>query len=163
MGSSTPAQLPAMATSPKHIFFTDFDGTITSRDSNDYMTDNLGFGQPTRLGLNRQVLANEITFRSAFKQMLDSVSTPFDQCIAILLERIELDPGFRAFYDWAKANNVPIVILSGGMTPIIRALLDKLLGEDSSWMQIVSNEVGARPGKTINEEKGWEIVFHDET
>ncbi len=49
------------------------------------------------------------------------------------------------------------------MTPIIRALLDKLLGEDSSWMQIVSNEVGARPGKTINEEKGWEIVFHDET
>ncbi|OBT75324.1 hypothetical protein VF21_04663 [Pseudogymnoascus sp. 05NY08] len=163
MGSSTPAQLPAMATSPKHIFFTDFDGTITSRDSNDYMTDNLGFGQPTRLGLNRQVLANEITFRSAFKQMLDSVPTPFDQCTNILLERIELDPGFRAFYDWAKANNVPIVILSGGMTPIIRALLDKLLDEDSSWMQIVSNDVGARPGKSINEEKGWEIVFHDET
>ena len=163
MGSTTPAQLPAMATSPKHIFFTDFDGTITSRDSNDYMTDNLGFGQPTRLGLNRQVLANEITFRSAFKQMLDSIPTPFDKCTSILLDNIVLDPGFRAFYDWAKANNIPIVILSGGMTPIIRALLDKLLGEDSSWMQIISNDVGARAGKSINEENGWEIVFHDET
>lgn len=127
------------------------------------MTDNLGFGQPTRLGLNRQVLANEITFRSAFKQMLDSIPTPFDKCTSILLDNIVLDPGFRAFYDWAKANNIPIVILSGGMTPIIRALLDKLLGEDSSWMQIISNDVGARAGKSINEENGWEIVFHDET
>lgn len=163
MGSSTPAQLPAMVTSPKFVFFTDFDGTITSRDSNDYMTDNLGFGRETRLALNLQVLANEITFRSAFKQMLDSVPTPFDECTALLLDKIELDPGFRAFHDWAKASNIPIVILSGGMTPIIRALLNKLLGEDSSWMQIVSNEVGARPGKSINEEKGWEIVFRDET
>jgi 2,3-diketo-5-methylthio-1-phosphopentane phosphatase len=164
MGSTTNfPDLPAMATSPKFIFFTDFDGTITSRDSNDYMTDNLGFGRAPRLALNKQVLANTIAFRDAFKAMLDSIPTPFDKCTEILLEQIDLDSGFRAFYDWARANNVPIVILSGGMTPLIRALLDKLMGEDSSWMQIVSNEVGARSGKHINEEKGWEIVFRDET
>lgn len=152
-----------MATAPKFVFFTDFDGTITSRDSNDFMTDTLGFGREKRLVLNKQILADKTTFRDAFKRMLDSIPTPFNQCVDILLENIVLDSGFRAFYDWAKANNVPIVILSGGMTPIIRALLDKLIGADSSWMQIVSNDVGARPGKSINEESGWEIVFHDET
>jgi 2,3-diketo-5-methylthio-1-phosphopentane phosphatase len=152
-----------MATNPKFIFFTDFDGTITSSDSNDYMTDNLGYGREKRLIQNKRVLANDITFRDAFHGMLDSVPTPFNECVALLLEKIGLDPGFREFHDWARANNVPIVILSGGMTPLIRALLEKLIGEDSGWMQIVSNEVGVKEGKaSINEVDGWEIVFHDD-
>ena len=155
------AALPAMSTSPKFIFFTDFDGTITSSDSNDYLTDNFGMGRETRLGLNKNVLANKITFRSAFKQMLDSIPTPFDKCTQALLDRIELDAGFKNFYDWAKENNVPIVILSGGMAPLIRALLDKFMGEDTT-MQIISNDVGARPGKSINDENGWEMVFRDD-
>lgn len=153
--------LPAMATKPKFIFFTDFDGTITSSDSNDYLTDNYGMGRETRMGLNKQVLTNTLTFRSAFKQMLDSISTPFDKCTEALLQKIELDSGFKKFYDWAKENNIPIVILSGGMTPLIRALLNKLMGEDTT-MQIISNDVGARPGKSINEEGGWEMVFRDD-
>jgi 2,3-diketo-5-methylthio-1-phosphopentane phosphatase len=162
MGSQN-HQLPAMATNPKFIFFTDFDGTITSSDSNDYMTDNLGYGREKRLIQNKRVLANDITFRDAFHGMLDSVPTPFNECVALLLEKIGLDPGFREFHDWARANNVPIVILSGGMTPLIRALLEKLIGEDSGWMQIVSNEVGVKEGKaSINEVDGWEIVFHDD-
>lgn len=150
-----------MATKPKFIFFTDFDGTITSSDSNDYLTDNYGMGRETRMGLNKQVLASTLTFRSAFKQMLDSIPTPFDKCTDALLERIALDSGFKRFYDWAKENNVPIVILSGGMTPLIRALLNKLMGEDTT-MQIISNDVGARPGKSINDENGWEMVFRDD-
>jgi hypothetical protein len=49
------------------------------------------------------------------------------------------------------------------MTPLIRALLEKLIGEDSGWMQIVSNEVGVKEGKaSVNEVDGWEIVFHDD-
>jgi hypothetical protein len=41
----TAAELPAMNTpfkNPKFIFFTDFDGTITLQDSNDYMVDASG-------------------------------------------------------------------------------------------------------------------------
>jgi 2,3-diketo-5-methylthio-1-phosphopentane phosphatase len=157
------SSLPAMATSPKFIFFTDFDGTITAHDSNDYLTDNLGFGLQKRLELNKLVLSDTITFRDAFAQMLGSVSLPFNKCIEILLKTIELDSGFKEFFEWAKENNMPIVILSGGMEPIINALLTKLIGEEAGMMQIVSNDVGARPGKRINEEGGWEIVFHDET
>ncbi|OAA48450.1 phosphoserine phosphatase [Metarhizium rileyi] len=161
MGSVT-NETPALATNPKFIFFTDFDGTVTTADSNDYMTDNLGYGVEKRRQGNKDVLSGKLNFRDSFQEMLDSITTPYNECIDILLKHITLDPGFKEFYDWSRENNVPIVILSGGMTPIIRALLDKLLGPN--WdIQIVSNDVRPREGKTINDKGGWRIEFHDDS
>jgi len=154
--------LPAMATSPKYVFFTDFDGTITSRDSNDFMTDNLGYGVVKRKAGNAAVLEERMTFRDSFRDMLDSVTTPFDECIQVLFENIELDPGFKEFHTWAREVGMPIVVLSGGMEPIIRALLQKLVGDEAKDIQIVSNDVEPRDGKSINEKGGWQIHFHDD-
>ncbi|PGH31791.1 hypothetical protein GX50_05457 [[Emmonsia] crescens] len=160
MGS---VELPAMKTKPKIIFFTDFDGTITLKDSNDFLTDNLGYGQEKRRQGNFDVLENKMTFRDSFREMLDSVKTPFNECIRILLENMELDPHFTEFYNWARAHNVPIVILSSGMVPIIHALLVKLLGHEPDNIQIVANQVASRDGKAINSEGGWQIVYHDDS
>jgi 2,3-diketo-5-methylthio-1-phosphopentane phosphatase len=154
--------LPAMKTSPKFIFFSDFDGTITQRDSNDFLTDTLGYGEKLRKQGNQDVLQDKISFRDSFRGMMDSVKTPYDQCIKTLCENIKLDPYFKEFYQWARQNNVPVVVLSSGMVPIIRALLVHLVGEDADDIQIVSNDVAPRDGKSINDEGGWQIVFHDE-
>ncbi|RKF61004.1 putative phosphatase [Erysiphe neolycopersici] len=155
--------LPALKTSPKFIFFTDFDGTITIEDSNDYLTDNLGYGQVLRKQANKDVLEGKQTFRESLQQMLDSIQTPFDECIKVLEENIKLDPYFLEFFEYCSKNNIPIVVLSGGMTPIIRALLQKFIGEDAKNIQIVSNDVTSRDGKQINENGGWQIIFHDES
>ncbi|KAI1913283.1 hypothetical protein LOZ61_002817 [Ophidiomyces ophidiicola] len=174
-----------MQTQPKIIFFTDFDGTITLKDSNDYLTDNLGYGQEKRRAGNKAVLENTMTFRYTLMQSdygtlfsfdakhslffftvemrNDSVKNPFDECIQILCDKMQLDPYFAEFYNWAKDNNVPIVILSSGMVPIIHALLVKLLGHEPDHIQIVANQVKARDGKSINEVGGWEIVYHDDS
>lgn len=161
MCSST-GDTPALATKPDFIFFTDFDGTVTTADSNDFMTDNLGFGRDRRVQGNKDTLDGRVHFRDSFREMMDSVTTPFDECLALLLRSIELDPGFKDFYAWARASNVPIVILSGGMEPVIRALLDKLLG--TGWdIQIVSNDVSLRPGKTVKDTDGWTIQYHDDS
>jgi 2-hydroxy-3-keto-5-methylthiopentenyl-1-phosphate phosphatase len=81
----------------------------------------------------------------------------------VLLKNITLDEGFKDFFVWARENNVPIVILSGGMEPIIRALLENNLGkEEAGTLQIVSNNVAARPGKSIDEAGGWTIIYHDD-
>lgn len=160
MGSVTP--LPAMKNSPSYIFFTDFDGTITQRDSNDFLTDNLGYGQTLRKQGNQDVLHDRMSFRDSFRGMMDSVKTPYDKCIQTLLENIKLDVGFKEFFEWARENNVPVVVLSSGMKPIISALLTHLVGPEASEIQIVSNDVAGRDGKSINEEGGWQIVFHDE-
>ncbi|KAI8630540.1 HAD-like domain-containing protein [Xylariaceae sp. FL1651] len=162
--ATSPHSLPAMRTKPKAIFFTDFDGTITLQDSNDWMTDNLGFGTALRKQGNQEVLHKGRPFRDAFQEMLDSVTTPFDRCIQLLLENVKLDPAFKEFASWCRTNNVPIVVLSGGMEPVIRALLAHLVGEEeAAVMQIVSNNVKARPGKSINEENGWDIEYHDDS
>ena len=159
MGSYT---FPAMQTNPKFIFFTDFDGTITQSDSNDFLTDNLGYGQKLRKQGNQDVLQDKMSFRDSFQGMMDSIKTPYKQCIKTLLENIKLDPGFKEFHDWAKMNNMPIVVLSSGMEPIIRALLLHLIGKEAEDIQIVSNDVASRDGKSINEEGGWKIAFHDD-
>ena len=159
-----PSDLPAMRTNPKFIFFTDFDGTITLRDSNDYLTDNIGYGQQRRKQGNKDTLDGKITFRDSFKEMMESVTAPYNQCIDLLVKNIKLDPYFKQFLDYAMATNMPVVVLSSGMVPIIEALLKHLVGEEGAkYIQIVSNDVAPKPGKSINDEDGWNLVFHDDS
>ncbi|OJJ40462.1 hypothetical protein ASPWEDRAFT_166529 [Aspergillus wentii DTO 134E9] len=157
------SELPYMKTNPKIIFFTDFDGTITLQDSNDYLTDNLGYGQAKRRQGNFDVLENRSSFRDAFRDMLDSVKTPYNECIEYLQKNMKLDPYFVEFYNWAKENNVPIVVLSSGMVPIITSLFETLLGHKPDHLHIVANQVESRDGKDINSEGGWQIKYHDDS
>ncbi|KAG9621499.1 hypothetical protein KCU64_g21261, partial [Aureobasidium melanogenum] len=155
--------LPAMKTNPKFIFFTDFDGTITLFDSNDFMTDNVGFGYEKRREGNMNVLNGTESFRDSFKRMMDSVKLPYDECIKYVSENVKLDPGFNDYLQWAIKNNIPTVVLSSGMEPIIRAILEKLVGENAKHIDVICNNIQARPGKQINEEGGWELVYHDDS
>ncbi|EME78627.1 uncharacterized protein MYCFIDRAFT_56876 [Pseudocercospora fijiensis CIRAD86] len=148
---------------PKFIFFTDFDGTITLQDSNDYMTDTIGFGGEKRRQGNRDVLEGKDSFRESFRKMLDSVTMPFPQCIDFHVQNIKLDPGFSEYFQWALSQNIPTVVVSSGMEPIIRAILKNLIGPDHEKLDIISNHVEARPGKTIDQEGGWQIKYHDDS
>ncbi|KAK9476396.1 HAD-like domain-containing protein [Lipomyces japonicus] len=142
----------------KAILFTDWDGTVTLEDSNDFMTDNLGYGEKRRRELNLEVLEGRWTFRDAFKDMLDSVHKPFPECIEYLKQNIRLDPGFADFYKWAKASDIPIIIVSSGMKPVIHALLTKLVGQEAADdIEIVANDV------KINDDGSWDIVYRDES
>lgn len=141
---------------PKALVFTDFDGTVTLQDSNDYLTENLGFGKPRRLEINDLIFEDKITFRDGFREMLESIPTPFPECIDYLLKNVELDPGFLHFYNWCESQGIPVVVVSSGMKPIIYALLKKLVGAEAvENIEIISNEVKVLPdGK-------WEIVYKD--
>jgi 2,3-diketo-5-methylthio-1-phosphopentane phosphatase len=163
MGSVDQPPAPALETKPKFIFFTDFDGTITQQDSNDFLIENFGIGPVRRKEMFDDILFGRRTFRDAFKEMLDGIGLPLNKCIKSLLQNITLDKGFKEFYAWTRDNNIPVVVLSGGMEPIVRALLAHLIGEDEvKALPILSNNVAARPGKSLDEEGGWEIAYHDD-
>jgi len=151
---------PPLHQDKKFVVLTDWDGTITTYDSNDYMTDNLGFGKEKRRAMNLEILSKKVTFRDAFKEMLDSVAVkhPFEECKEVLKNNITLDSGFRDFFKWCKAHDVPVVIVSSGMEPLIRAVLSNLIGdEDAAHIDIVSNHVKELPdGK-------WEIQYRHPT
>ncbi|GAA5928811.1 putative phosphoric monoester hydrolase [Sporobolomyces koalae] len=129
----------------QYIVFSDFDGTITTRDSNDCATDELGFGLEQRRKLNVEILNDTKTFRDAFREMLESVRDnghSFDSVVEYLRKEIKLDPGFKVFFEYCKAANVPVVIVSSGMVPIIRAILENLIGkEDAEQISIIANDV----------------------
>lgn len=144
---------------PPAIVFTDWDGTVTLQDSNDYLTENIGFGRPKRLEINDDILDGKISFRDGFRKMLDSITTPFPECIEYLLKHIKLDPGFKEFYQWCAAEGIPVIVVSSGMKPIIYALLENLVGEEAiKNIEIMSNDVvenhPSAPG-------GWEIIYKD--
>lgn len=94
---------------------------------------------------------------------MDSVKQPFPECIRLLCENIKLDPYFNDFYQWSRQVGVPVIVLSSGMTPIIRGLLVHLIGPEANDIEIVSNEVVDRPPKKKEEEAGWQIQFHDDS
>ncbi|KAI5119152.1 hypothetical protein M0805_005231 [Coniferiporia weirii] len=149
---------PPLHQDKKFVVLSDWDGTITTYDSNDYMTDNLGFGKQKRREGNLEILAKRTTFRDAFRVMLNSVAEKhtFEECKK--RTDIHLDPGFKDFYQWCKANDIPVVIVSSGMTPLIRAVLSKLIGdEDAATIDIIANDVNVLPdGK-------WEIKYRHPT
>ena len=98
-----------------------------------------------------------MSFRDSFDEMLKSVTTPFPECVQLLLDNISLDPGFATFYAWCLSKDIPVVVLSSGMQPIIRALLTKLIGPTAEKIDIISNDVD------IHEDGSWDIVFHDDS
>lgn len=145
-------------TYPPAIVFTDFDGTVTLQDSNDYLTENIGFGRPARLAVNELILNETMSFRQGFQKMLDSIHAPLDECIDILLKSIDLDPGFVDFYKWCESQGVPVVVVSSGMKPIIEALLTKLVGKEAiENIEILANDLEVKP------DNSWDVVFRDDS
>ncbi|KAG6865495.1 hypothetical protein C0991_002093 [Blastosporella zonata] len=135
---------PPIHAGKKFVALSDWDGTITTRDSNDYLTDNLGYGKEKRRQGNFDVLAGRMTFRDSFREMLESVTAAghtFEECKEVLRREIKLDPGFKEFY-------------ACGMAPLIRAVLSNLVGEESAnEIEIIANDVDIHPdGK-------WEIKY----
>lgn len=137
----------------------DFDGTITTEDSNDHMTDNLGYGKQKRRDGNIAVLEGKTNFRDSFREMIDSVSAKhsFDECREIVKKNIILDPGFKVFLEWAKSADVPVVIVSSGMVPIIRSIFENLVGkEEADRIEIIANEVDLSRGDGPGQ---WSIKY----
>ncbi|TEB34041.1 hypothetical protein FA13DRAFT_1729500 [Coprinellus micaceus] len=125
--------------------------------SNDTLTDNLGYGYEKRRQGNFEILADRLTFRDGFRDMLKSVSDnghTIEECKKYLKEHMRLDPGFKEFYQFCKDNDIPFIIVSSGMAPLIRAVLSTLIGEqDASEIEIIANEVD------IFDDGKWDIHY----
>ena len=65
----------------KFVYLSDWDGTITTQDSNDYLIDNYGMGKENRERLNVDILSHKLNFRDAFFEMLRSVKLSFPECM----------------------------------------------------------------------------------
>ncbi|KIY69808.1 hypothetical protein CYLTODRAFT_420371 [Cylindrobasidium torrendii FP15055 ss-10] len=152
---------PPLFKGKKFVVLSDWDGTITTKDSNDFMTDTLGMGVEGRRQLNHDILTEKDTFRDGFRKMMESVVAnghSYEECKEHLRANIQLDPGFLEFYNFCKANDIPIIIVSSGMEPTIRAVLSNLLpAEAAETIPIISND--AEYLDDTPEHKKWTIKY----
>lgn len=162
MSQESPLGEPIVYYGKKFIVLSDWDGTITTQDSNDFLTDNFGMGRENRVTLNQRVRNNEDNFRDAFRKMLESVvengkeggkvTHTFEFCKNAVANNIKVDDTFKGFYEFCETNDIPVVIVSSGMEPIIRAVLNRHLAS-LDGIQIVSNQV------KMYDDGHWEIQY----
>ncbi len=99
----------------------DFDGTITSKDTNvllvkRYMNDAIKHLLEIRDKLN---------YMEYLDLLFKEIKISEKEYINLILERVQIAEGFIDFYNNIKNNNIPFAILSGGFDNAIIPLLGK--------------------------------------
>ncbi|KAF2443904.1 hypothetical protein P171DRAFT_318475, partial [Karstenula rhodostoma CBS 690.94] len=76
-----------------------------------------------------------------------------------------LDEHFLTFYEWCIAVSIPLAILSGGLTPLIQAVLATAIGYELHRIDIIANTVAVRDDfQSVYETGGaWKVMFHDDS
>ncbi|TPX18430.1 uncharacterized protein E0L32_011671 [Thyridium curvatum] len=124
----------------KIICFSDFDGTIFMQDTGHILFDNHGCGSKRREILDEQIKSGERSFRDVSEEMWGSLNVPFDDGFEVMERELEIDPDFRAFHQFCLDNGIPFNVISAGLKPVLRRVLDAFLGEDrSAHIDIVAN------------------------
>jgi 2,3-diketo-5-methylthio-1-phosphopentane phosphatase len=136
---------------------TDFDGTIFLQDTGHILFDTHGCGPAHRELLDAQIKSGERSFRDVSQELWSSLHVPFDDGFAIMQKTLEIDPDFQAFHKFCIANNIPFNVISAGLKPVLRKVLDSFLGEEESGrIGIVANDA------IINGEE-WKPVWRHES
>jgi 2-hydroxy-3-keto-5-methylthiopentenyl-1-phosphate phosphatase len=99
----------------------------------------------------------------ASREQFESIKIGFDKCVKKAMAHVQLDKHFLDFYNWATSVSMPIVVLSGGLIPLIEATLEQFMEHELHGIEVVANSVAVRDGfKSINEDGGaWRVQFRD--
>ncbi|KAI1327301.1 HAD-like protein [Xylariaceae sp. FL0255] len=125
----------------KIICFSDFDGTIFMQDTGHVLFDNHGCGSKRREILDEQIKTGERSFREVSEEMWGSLNVPFDNGFEVMEKTLEIDPDFQNFHKYCIEQNIPFNVISAGLKPILRRVLDTFLGEEeSAHIEIVAND-----------------------
>ncbi|KAI8962673.1 HAD-like domain-containing protein [Daldinia sp. FL1419] len=125
----------------KIICFSDFDGTIFMQDTGHVLFDNHGCGSKRREMLDEQIKTGERSFRDVSEEMWGSLNVPFEDGFEVMEKTLEIDPDFQSFHQYCLKNDIPFNVISAGLKPILRKVLDTFLGEEaSSHIGIVAND-----------------------
>ena len=118
-----------MQVKEKHprIVFCDFDGTITVEETFVGMLKR--FAQVDYDRMQALLVSREITLREGVRQMVESIPSERYPEILNYIRDKELRPGLQELLDFLAGQNVPFVIISGGLVRSIELRLRALAGQ----------------------------------
>lgn len=136
-----------------HIF-SDFDGTITERDTLVFLATHLGGGAEMVEAIGRLIVEGRMSLRDATIAEMGSIRRPFSDAVNLLRERVRIDAGFTQFARWIEDRKIPLTVLSAGFHQFIDLFISR---DEFPHIEILANSI--RP----DEELGWQCEFRDET
>jgi len=54
---------------------------------------------------------------------------PLDEAFGVMKTSLRIDPGFQTFHHFCMSNDIPFHVLSAGLEPVLRRVLEYYLGE----------------------------------
>lgn len=133
------------------IILSDFDGTITTFDTNDRLFDIIGNEETEKI--EKQFLNGEISMETAANSQFKKIKLDEETYIDYILNNIEIQPGFMKFYENIKKHHIDFVIVSGGFSNGIEPFLKK---HEISDIDIYANEL-------IFKEDKVKVKFYDDS
>jgi 2,3-diketo-5-methylthio-1-phosphopentane phosphatase len=129
------------------------------QDTGHILFDAHGCGSKRREILDEQIKTGERSFREVSEEMWGSLNVPFEDGFEVMHQTLEIDPDFQAFHKFCIENKIPFNVISAGLKPILRRVLDQFLGEeDSAHIEIVANDA------VIKEDGSeWKPVWRHDT
>ncbi|GFF94416.1 pdp3-interacting factor 1 [Aspergillus udagawae] len=128
------------------------------QDTGHILFDNLGCGTKRRQILDEQIKTGERSFRDVSEEMWGSLRVPFEDGFVVMEKELEIDPGFQEFHKFCIANGIDFNVISAGLKPILRRVLDTFLGEQASSIQIVANDADIR-----SDGSEWKPIWRHDT
>lgn len=108
---------------PSRVVFCDFDGTITSRDTFVSMLEE--FAPEIAKKLLPAIFRREITLKQGIHQTFGSISAIHYPEIIEYMAHQPIRPGLLKFLEFLARVKVPFVIVSGGLTDMVSAVLKR--------------------------------------
>lgn len=98
------------------------------QDTGHILVDNYGCGAEARNKLDEQIKSGKRSFRDVSEEMWGSLHIPFDDGFRVMEKTLEIDPGFHEFHQYCVDNGFPFNVISAGLKPVLRRVLDTFLG-----------------------------------
>jgi 2,3-diketo-5-methylthio-1-phosphopentane phosphatase len=136
-----------------HIF-SDFDGTITEKDTLIFLATHLGGGAQMVETIGRLIRNGQLSLRDGIAGEMRSIRKPFSEAVDLLREKVQIDPGFTALARWCEEKEIPLTVLSAGFHQIIDLFIP---ADQFPKLEIIANDI--QP----DERTGWQCVFRDNT
>ena len=111
------------------------------QDTGHILFNNFGCGPSRRNTLDQEIHTGTRSFRDVSEEMWGSLDVPFNDGFEVMKDALDIDVDFQAFHRFCIANNIPFNVISAGLKPVLRRVLDHFLGEEESQhIDIVAND-----------------------
>lgn len=123
-----------MKTKQRTVIFSDFDGTISTKDVGNRLFHHFSGGRSEEIVAKWQ--AGTITARECLLAEAALIRLTETELSEYLLQ-FELDPGFAGFEKLCRSNGVELIILSDGLSLYIRHILAR---HGFEYLKVLANE-----------------------